>query len=47
MKSATSRQRFSTEFKKEAVALVTEQGYSYPKAAQAVDTSENNPKDKK
>ena len=42
MKSGTSRQRFSTEFKKEAVALVTEQGYSYAKAAQAVDTSENN-----
>lgn len=42
MKSATTRQRFSPEFKKEAVGLVTEQGYSYAKAAQTVDTSENN-----
>ncbi|WP_419609732.1 transposase, partial [Thiolapillus sp.] len=33
---------FTPEFKKDVVALVTEQGYSIAKAAQAVDTSENN-----
>lgn len=40
----TERQRrtFTPEFKKDAVALITEQGYSIAKAAQAVDTSENN-----
>jgi len=36
------RQNFTMAFKKEAVALVTEQGYAVAKAAQAVGTSENN-----
>lgn len=36
------RRKFTPEFKKDAVALVIEQGYSIAKAAQAVDTSENN-----
>jgi transposase len=36
------RRRFTPEFKKDAVALVTEQGYTVAKAAQAVDISENN-----
>ena len=36
------RQGFLPEFKKEAVSLVTEQGYSVAKAAQAVNTSEQN-----
>ena len=42
MTTETKRQHYAPEFKKEAVALVTEQGYSIAKAAQAVDTSENN-----
>ena len=36
------RRKFTPEFKKDAVALVTEQGYSIAKAAQAIDTSEHN-----
>ncbi len=36
------RRRFTPEFKQEAVALVTEQGYSIARAAQAVGTNENN-----
>ena len=36
------RRRFTPEFKKDAVALVTEQGYTIVKASQAVDVSENN-----
>ena len=36
------RGKFTPEFKKDAVALVTEQGYSIAQAAQAVDTRENN-----
>lgn len=36
------RARFAPEFKQEAVALVTEEGYSVAKAAKAVNTSENN-----
>mgnify|MGYP000146201580 FL=1 len=42
MTTERKRRTFDPEFKKEAVALVTEQGYSIAKAAQAVDTSENN-----
>jgi transposase len=42
MTTERERRRFSPEFKKDAVALVTEQGYSVAKAAQAVDVSENN-----
>lgn len=42
MTTERKRRRFRLEFKKDAVALVTEQGYSIAKAAQAVDTSENN-----
>lgn len=42
MTTERKRRRFSPEFKKEAVALVTEQGYSVAKAAQAVDVSEKN-----
>ena len=34
------RRRFTPEFKQEAVALVTEQGYSIARAAQAVGTRE-------
>jgi len=37
-----TRRRFTPEFKKDAVALVTEQGYTVAKAAGAVDISENN-----
>lgn len=42
MTSERKRRRFSPDFKKDAVALVTEQGYSVAKAAQAVGVSENN-----
>ena len=42
MTTEKKRRKFTPEFKKDAVALVTEQGYSYAKAALAVDTSENN-----
>ena len=42
MATETKRRRFTPEFKKDAVALITEQGYSVAKAAQAVDVSENN-----
>lgn len=42
MTTNRKRRAFDPDFKKEAVALVTEQGYSIAKAAQAVDTSENN-----
>lgn len=38
----TTRARFEPEFKKDAVALVTEQNYSVANAAQAVGTSETN-----
>ena len=37
-----TRRKFTPEFKKQAVALINEKGYSVPKAAQAVDVSENN-----
>lgn len=36
------RRRFTAEFKAEAVALVTEQGYSVAAAARAVGVRENN-----
>ena len=42
MTTERKRRKFTSEFKKDAVALVTEQGYSMPKAALAVNTSENN-----
>lgn len=40
MGKATVRKKFSNEFKQEAVALVTEQGYSYAKAAEALSVNE-------
>jgi len=42
MTTVKTRRKFTPEFKNDAVALVTEQGYSVAKAAQAVDVSENN-----
>lgn len=42
MTTERKRRQFTPEFKKDAVALVTEQGYSIAKAAQAVDINENN-----
>ena len=42
MMAERKRRKFTPEFKKDAVALVTEQGYSVTKAAQAVDVNENN-----
>ena len=42
MTSERKRRQFTPEFKQDAVALVTEQGYSVSKAARAVDVSENN-----
>ena len=42
MTTERKRGKFTPEFKKDAVALVTEQGYSIAQAAQAVDTRENN-----
>jgi transposase len=42
MATERTRRRFTPEFKRDAVALVTEQGYPIVKAAQAVDVSENN-----
>ncbi len=42
MTTERKRRKFTPKFKKDAVALVTEQGYSIAKAAQAVDTRENN-----
>ena len=38
----TTGKTYTKEFKQDAVRLVTEQGYSIARAAQAVDTSENN-----
>lgn len=35
------RKAYSTEFKKEAVALITEKGYSVQEAAKAVSVDEN------
>lgn len=37
-----TRRKFTLEFKKDAVGLVIEQGYSVAKAAQAVGVNENN-----
>ena len=42
MEAKRKRRKFTHEFKKNAVALVTEQGYSVTKAAQAVDVHEHN-----
>lgn len=42
MTTEKKRRRFTPEFKKDAVALVAEQGYTIAKASRAVDTSENN-----
>lgn len=42
MTNKRQRRKFDDEFKKEAVKLVTEQGYSIAKAAEAVNVSENN-----
>ena len=42
MTTVKTRRKFTPEFKQEAVALVTEQGYSIAKAAQTVNVSENN-----
>ena len=42
MTTESKRRQYAPEFKKEAVALVTEQGYSIAKAAQVVDAGENN-----
>jgi transposase len=42
MATERTRRRFTPEFKKDAVALVTEQGDPVAKAARAVDVSENN-----
>lgn len=42
MTSVKKRKNFPPEFKRETVALITEQGYSVAKAAQAVGTTENN-----
>ena len=40
MTDRKTRRTFSHEFKQEAVALVTEQGYSYLKAAEALSIDE-------
>lgn len=42
MTNKRTRRKFDDEFKKEAVSLVTEQGYSISKAAEAVGVNENN-----
>ena len=42
MTTEKKRRKFTPDFKKESVALITEQGYSVAKAAQAVNVSENN-----
>lgn len=40
MATARTRREFTPEFKRETVVLITEQGYTMAKAAQAVDDSE-------
>ena len=40
--TAKKRKQFTPEFKRETVALITEQGYSIAKAAQAVGTTDTN-----
>lgn len=42
MTTEKKRRKFTPEFKKESVALITEQAYSVAKVAQAVNVSENN-----
>lgn len=42
MTSVKKRKKFTPEFKRETVALITDQGYSIAKAAQAVGTTETN-----
>lgn len=42
MKVVKKRKKFTLEFKRETVNLITEQGYSIAKAAQAVGTTETN-----
>lgn len=41
MNAKQTRKKYPKEFKEEAVALVTEQGYSVPKAAEAVGVATN------
>jgi transposase len=41
MTDTNSRQKFTKEFKKEAVSLVTEQGYSLAQAAEAIGVRED------
>ena len=43
MKESKKRRLYPEQFKKEAVSLVTEHGYTIIRAAQVVDTSEKNP----
>lgn len=42
MNNTKQRRRYSTDFKKEAVTLITEQHYSLAEAAAAVGTSQKN-----
>ena len=42
MTTESTRRRFTPEFKKDAVALIAEQGCTVAKAARAVDVGENN-----
>ncbi|WP_226648085.1 transposase [Microbulbifer variabilis] len=42
MTTKGTRRHFKPEFKKDAVALVSEQGYSISKAAEVVGTTTNN-----
>ncbi|GAA5444756.1 hypothetical protein Misp06_02946 [Microbulbifer sp. NBRC 101763] len=42
MTTKGTRRQFKPEFKKDAVALVSEHGYSISKAAEAVGTTTNN-----
>jgi transposase len=42
MKESAKRRLYSEQFKKEAVSLVTEHGYTIAQAAQVVDTGEKN-----
>ncbi len=42
MKESVRRRLYSEQFKKEAVSLVTEYGYTIVQAAQVVDTREKN-----
>ena len=41
MSNKRSYKRYSKEFKEEAVALVTEQGYSVPKASESLGINSN------